>query len=248
MNTVEVKRRFAATPEKIFDALGKGILWHKCGADMNKIQMDWREGGTWNVTFRNGHAASGKILSLVKNRKAVFTWEGNGTVTITLTGDKANTEMHLVHEGLGENAGDFDWGWRDGVNDFTAEITRKLVVEREFASPIGVVYALFASPKLFQLCKAKADTQEFDFRVRGQYRHESGPECGNKTTSGEFTDIRPEKRIAFTWNTGDIASLVLVDFEATAKGTKVKLTHAGFPDEASCEAHRKGWTEILGGM
>jgi len=248
-STVEVTRQFHVPAAKLFEALGAGVLFRTCGADPATIKVDFREGGAWSVGWKAAHPpVHGKIVSLVKNEKIVFTWGDNGTVTITLKENKGVTEMRLLHEGIKENVNDFDWGWRDGVNDFTPTQTRTLKVTREFHAPVAKAFTLFASPEFMVRCKADPSTMKWDFKVGGKYSHEKTADCSAKHLEGEFTDIQPEKRIAYTWDTGGIHTLVLIDFKANGDRTSVTLTHAGFPDEETQKGHEQGWNMVLDGV
>lgn len=65
---------------------------------------------------------------------------------------------------------------------------------------------------------------------------------------GRYLQVEPNRLLEFTWvSQGTLGkeSIVRVDFEAVADGTKVTLTHRGLPDEKNRSDHEAGWTEIL---
>jgi len=254
-STVEVKRSFNASAARVYDAIAKGVLLQTCGAKPESIKMDLREGGEWSVIFGKDYPMSGKFLQIVKNEKLVFTWGNDGEVTITLKEKNGLTEMHLLHVGISSEkaAKDIDWGWRDGINDFSPHVGRTVVVEREFKKPIASVYEIFTKPSFFAQVGVDLGTGRLDFRIGGEYYYDLPESCSGKENdyvSGEFTDIVPNKRIAFTWRTltehGPIGeTLVMIDFAEKDGGTHVKLTHTGFPNEATAKSHHGGWSDIF---
>jgi uncharacterized protein YndB with AHSA1/START domain len=255
-STVEVKRFFNASAKRVYDAIAQGILFETCGAKPESIKMDLREGGEWSVVFGSDYPLSGKFLKMVKNEKLMFTWGIDGQVTITLKEKNGVTEMNLLHEGITTeaHAKDIDSGWREGINDFSPHVGRTVVVERDFKQPIEKVYAVFAQPAFFSHVGVDMKTGRLDFRIGGEYYYDLPQSCSGKENdyvSGEFTDIVPNHRIAFTWKTltanGPIGeTLVAIDFKKKDDTTThVRLTHSGFPDEATAQSHQGGWSDIF---
>lgn len=65
---------------------------------------------------------------------------------------------------------------------------------------------------------------------------------------GRYLQVEANRLLEFTWvSQGTLGkeSIVRVDFEAVAGGTRVTLTHRGLPDEKIRSEHEAGWTEIL---
>ncbi len=65
---------------------------------------------------------------------------------------------------------------------------------------------------------------------------------------GRYLQVETNRLLEFTWvSQGTLGkeSIVRVDFEAVAGGTRVTLTHRGLPDEKTRSEHEAGWTEIL---
>jgi uncharacterized protein YndB with AHSA1/START domain len=110
--SLTIKRRFNATPAKVFGA------W----TDQEKIkrwfgpseveallaECDAHVGGRYRIVMRSSdgeeHDASGIYREVVPNQKLVFTWSWRSTpereslVTVTLTPDGDGTLLTLTHE------------------------------------------------------------------------------------------------------------------------------------------------------
>jgi uncharacterized protein YndB with AHSA1/START domain len=77
------------------------------------------------------------------------------------------------------------------------------------------------------------------------------------TVRGEFKEVSPPERIAYTWSweegpepamAGSERSLVVVEFAEDGEGTLVKLTHTGFANEQIRELHVQGWEAVLANL
>jgi uncharacterized protein YndB with AHSA1/START domain len=65
---------------------------------------------------------------------------------------------------------------------------------------------------------------------------------------GRYLRVEPQRLLEFTWmSQGTLGkeSLVRVEFEPLAAGTRVTLTHVGLPDEKLRDDHESGWKELL---
>ena len=74
---------------------------------------------------------------------------------------------------------------------------------------------------------------------------------------GEFTEVRPPERLAYTWSweqgpeaamAGSEQTLVIVDFIEDGAGTLVTLTHSGFASEEIRGMHIQGWEAVLANL
>lgn len=67
---------------------------------------------------------------------------------------------------------------------------------------------------------------------------------------GRFLALIPDQLIQLTWLTGEVGTrgaetVVTVKLFPNESGTMLRLTHAGFPDQASMQAHREAWPMVL---
>lgn len=129
-----------------------------------------------------------------------------------------------------------------------AGTSQSLVVEREVhieASP-ETVFEFFTDPVKAVRWMGIAAT--LDPRPGGIYR----VEIGQWVAVGEFVDVEPPNRIAWTWgweNDDMLAApgstTVEMTLTPTATGTTVRLVHSGLPSEQAAEAHGHGWDQYM---
>lgn len=122
----------------------------------------------------------------------------------------------------------------------------RLVIERHLAASPAALYeawterfdAWFAAPGSV-LMRDEANAVFF-FETR--YEGERHPHYGR------FLDLEPDAHVEMTWvspATNGVETVVSVDIERAGAGTRVRLTHAGFPDEVSKRRHADAWPEVL---
>jgi uncharacterized protein YndB with AHSA1/START domain len=77
------------------------------------------------------------------------------------------------------------------------------------------------------------------------------------TVFGEYREVRPPVRLAYTWTweegpgpamEGSENTLVVIDFIDDGDGTLVKLTHSGFANEQLRDMHTHGWEAVLANL
>lgn len=84
-----------------------------------------------------------------------------------------------------------------------------------------------------------------DLRVGGKFEFKMG---GVKPHSGEYREVRPYERLAFTWNSKAVTNtLVTLEFKPMGNQTELTLTHELLPADM-IEAHTNGWGHILGNL
>lgn len=67
---------------------------------------------------------------------------------------------------------------------------------------------------------------------------------------GRFLSIVPNELVELTWVTGDpgtkgAETVVTVELSPLQEGTRLRLSHAGFPDEESRDGHEQAWPLAL---
>ena len=92
---------------------------------------------------------------------------------------------------------------------------------------------------------------EMDVRLGGKFRVAVGSKMGELEAHGEFTEVTPYSRLAYTWDWRGNPELevgethVVVDLKSQAEGTLVTITHSGFRDAEMAGEHEVGWSGSL---
>jgi len=145
------------------------------------------------------------------------------------------------------------------------EVGQELVLElsHRYAAPREEVFDAWTNPEVLKRWWAAAPTwetplAEVDAREGGSYRLSMRTDTGDvHTVGGEFTEIRPPERLAYTWSweegpdaamAGSEETLVVVDFLEDGAGTLVKLTHSGFSNGEIRGMHIQGWEAVLANL
>lgn len=127
-----------------------------------------------------------------------------------------------------------------------------LTVERTINAPQEAVFNAWLDPEMLRhfmlpapgMTVPRADT---DPREGGRFTIVMQGSDDEMPHSGTYKEIRPHRRIVFTWESpfagGD--SEVTLDLEPRGKATHLTLTHIRFETEESRDNHQEGWTNIL---
>ena len=126
-----------------------------------------------------------------------------------------------------------------------------LEIQRVLPAARSVVFGAFTDPdELAKWWGPKGFTTpslEFDPRVGESYRIEMQPPEGEAFhLSGEFRDVDPPTRLAFTFvwenpDPDDVETLADLSFRDLGESTEVSLTQGPFKTEARRALHRDGW-------
>jgi uncharacterized protein YndB with AHSA1/START domain len=136
-------------------------------------------------------------------------------------------------------------------------------LEHRFAAPRDRVFEAWTNPDVLKRWWRAAETwetplAEVDAREGGAYRLSMKTDEGEvHTVFGEYREVSPPERLAFTWTweegpgpamAGSDNTLVVVEFHEDGEGTLVKLTHSGFADEEIKGMHVHGWQGVLANL
>jgi uncharacterized protein YndB with AHSA1/START domain len=130
-----------------------------------------------------------------------------------------------------------------------------LEMQRVLPAAPAVVFAAFSDPdelrKWWGPAGFTVGSLQFRPRVGATYRIEMQPPGGEPFhLTGEFRDVDPPARLAFTFiweppDPDDVETLVAVSFGERGESTEVGLTQGPFKTEARLALHRDGWTDAL---
>jgi uncharacterized protein YndB with AHSA1/START domain len=129
-----------------------------------------------------------------------------------------------------------------------------LHMERTYDAPAQAVFEAWTSEEVMRRWwHASHDWEttvaEVDLRVGGTVRvvmrdpHQDVEYGGG----GQYTEIDPPNRLAFTWLWDDATTrhLIEIEFEEADGATLVRFTHSGLWDEEAVRSHREGWTNAF---
>ena len=130
-----------------------------------------------------------------------------------------------------------------------------VVAEIFIAAPREHVFQAISDPQQAvqwwgQEGKYRLSEFQMDVRVGGKWSC-SGTSVtmgGAITIQGEFLEVDPPRKLAYTWTSSwmPVATEVRWELEAEGSGTVLKLTHTGFAGDADqAKAHSVGWALIL---
>jgi uncharacterized protein YndB with AHSA1/START domain len=126
--SVRLVRRFAVSPERLFDAwLDPGIasrwLFTSPASQANQTDIDARVGGTWRIRDRRGgvdYTGHGEYLEIDRPRRLVFTFgmpqfsPVMNRITVEIAADGAGAVLTLTHEGVPDTDREgLEMGWTD---------------------------------------------------------------------------------------------------------------------------------------
>jgi uncharacterized protein YndB with AHSA1/START domain len=128
-----------------------------------------------------------------------------------------------------------------------------LEMERTFAAPARRVFDAFTSEEVMRRwwhASPDWETPEasVDLRVGGRVRvvmrdPDSGDRYGGQ---GEYVEIDPPRRLAFTWTWDDdraqVQQLIEIEFQEREGVTTMRFTHRDLWDEEAVRSHEQGWS------
>jgi uncharacterized protein YndB with AHSA1/START domain len=129
----------------------------------------------------------------------------------------------------------------------------RLRMKRVLHAPRSVVFRALTEPELLAKWWGPhgftSPSVETDLRVGGQYRILMQPPEGDAFyLTGEFRDVDPPARLAYTFRwedptPDDRETVVTLSLRDLGEATELLFTQAGFATERRRALHRAGWTD-----
>lgn len=240
-----VSRRFAAPPERVFDAwldpLGAGRWLFATPSGISKhVEIDPRVGGGFAIHEQRGEMLArhfGTYREIARPGRIVFELvtdtDPRSTptlVTVDIESDGRGTRLTLTHRLDPERAtldASIRAGWKSTLEGLARETGEAgeghtLILHRAFTAPRLLVWKAWTEPEHLMrwLCPAGFEVlfAEVDLRIGGKWR--SGmrsPEGNDYTAGGEYREIDPPSRLVLThkWESNDLEPRVMTEITVT---------------------------------
>ena len=125
---------------------------------------------------------------------------------------------------------------------------QSLNLSRVFKCDAETLFRAVAEGILFEKTGALKESFHSDFQVGGKYVLAWG---NDDRVEGEYTEIKPHHRVAFTWNYDSktlkrrVESNVEIDIAEFNGVSTLTLKHNGLPNSDQVEDHAAGWDDAM---
>jgi uncharacterized protein YndB with AHSA1/START domain len=129
-----------------------------------------------------------------------------------------------------------------------AAASRSLVIEREMPHPAEKIWRALTQGALVEEWLMKNDFQPV---VGHRFSFRSTPVPGwDGIINSEVLTIEPNSKLAYSWSTMGMVSMVTWTLTPTTAGTQVRMEQTGFRSEtdAAYKGATYGWTKFIGNM
>lgn len=131
-----------------------------------------------------------------------------------------------------------------GVRPDPSSRPLELRCERRIGASPETLYAAWTT-EAFARWFAAAGTVWMKAEVGVPWFFETRVEGERHPHYGRFLELEPARRVVTTWltaaGTQGVETVLSIELEPADGGTRLRLVHAGFPDETSRDRHVEGW-------
>jgi uncharacterized protein YndB with AHSA1/START domain len=256
--SLKIEKYIARPASEVFRFLKEGRLFANCSANTDTIQIDFRVGGKYYITFNQMNKSNfGVFTEIIPNKKIAFTWcqqfgvsqKPDTQVTIDLFEDGPKTRLVLTHVGFKDQSiCDLHYaGWNGGLTDLISEIEQgRMRIVRSFNAPIEKLYATCKNPETFFAFMGDVTRGNIDVKVGGQYQIPTK----KGEVKGQFIELVPNTKMKLSWLMGCSGKLensfVTLNFKTKEDGnSSLELIHEGLNTEDEQKSHRGGWEHVV---